>query len=139
MIISESVDIVRVLTEARVIAVVGLSARPERPSYRVAQFMLARGYRIVPVNPQYAEVLGQTCYPQLSSIPFAVDMVDVFRQSEHVLPVAEAAIGIGAKCLWLQLGVIHPAAIALADAAGLNVVVDRCTKVEYARLFGLAR
>lgn len=128
MIISESEDIARVLTETRVIAVVGLSARPERPSYR-----------IVPVNPQYAEVLGQTCYPQLSAIPFAVDMVDVFRQPEHVLPVAEAAIAIGAKCLWLQLGVIHPAAIALADAAGLNVVVDRCMKVEYARLFGLAR
>jgi len=137
MIISERDDIARVLTETRVIAVVGLSARVDRPSYGVAQFMLARGYRIVPVNPQYTEILGQPCYPRLSAIPFAVDMVDVFRQPEHVLPVAEEAIAIGARCFWLQLGVIHQPAIALADAAGLKVVVNRCLKVDYAQLFGL--
>lgn len=126
----------RVLAQTRSIAVVGLSAKWHRPSYFAAQYMQDRGYRIIPVNPAYESVLGQRCYPTLSDIPEPVDMVDCFRRSDEILPLAEEAIAIGAKCLWMQLGVINPEAAALAEAAGLDVVMDRCVKIEYARLFG---
>jgi predicted CoA-binding protein len=126
----------RVLAQTRSIAVVGLSAKWHRPSYFAAQYMLDRGYRIIPVNPAYETVLGQRCYPSLSDIPEPVDMVDCFRRSDEILPLAEEAIAIGAKCLWMQLGVINAEAAALAEAAGLDVVMDRCVKIEYARLFG---
>lgn len=120
------------------IAVVGLSAEPDRPSYRVAHDMQQHGFRIVPVNPRYAaagrSVLGEPCYASLTDIPFAVDIVDVFRRTEEVLPIAEQAVQIGAKCLWQQIGVANIEADQLARAAGLDSVMNRCIKVERARL-----
>jgi len=98
--------------------------------------MQEHGYRIVPVNPRYAEVLGETCYPSLEAIPCPVDMVDVFRKSQDVMPVAEAAIAVGARVLWQQLGVKNEAAAERARAAGLETVMDRCVKIEHGRLFG---
>lgn len=125
----------RALFEAtRTIAIVGLSDDPGRPSYGVALYLQAQGYRIVPVNPRLAQVLGEPCYARLEDIPFAVDMVDVFRRTEDVGPVADSAIALGAKCLWQQIGVVNPAADDKARAAGLVSVMDRCTKVDHARL-----
>lgn len=126
----------RLLLETRSIAVVGLSANWHRPSFFAAKYMLDHGYRIIPVNPAYTEVLGQKCYPRLADIPEPVDMVDVFRKPEDVPPLVDEAAAIGAKSFWLQLGVIHPEAAARAEAAGMQVVMDRCVKIEYARLFG---
>lgn len=126
----------RVLQLNPTIAVVGLSASWNRPSYFAAKYMQERGYTIIPVNPGASEILGVKCYPDLASVPVPIDMVDVFRKPEDVVPIAEEAVRIGAKCLWLQLGVINDEAVALADAAGLEVVMDRCVKIEYARLFG---
>jgi predicted CoA-binding protein len=120
------------------LAVVGLSADASRPSFEVAQTMQAHGYRIVPVNPRYAEkgekILGETCYASLTDIPFAVDIVSVFRRSEEVLPFAEQAVQIGAKCLWQQIGVQNQEADQLVRAAGLDSVMNRCIKIERARL-----
>ena len=126
----------RILKTCRTIAVVGLSAEWHRPSYFAAKYMQSHGFRIVPVNPRYAEILGERCYGRLEDIPFAVDMVDVFRKPADVLPIARSAVAIGAKCLWQQLGVQNLEADALARAAGLDSVMDRCVKIEYARLFG---
>lgn len=126
----------RILTACRTIAVVGLSAEWHRPSYFAAKYMQQHGYRIVPVNPRYDEVLGERCFPSLVDIPHPVDMVDVFRRTEDVLPIAEQAVAIGAKCVWQQLGVHNVEADALARAAGLDSVMDRCVKIEHARLFG---
>ncbi|HRP75656.1 MAG TPA: CoA-binding protein [Rhodocyclaceae bacterium] len=126
----------RLLLETRTIAVVGLSANWHRPSYFAAKYMLEHGYTVIPVNPAYPEVLGQKCYPSLRDIPVPVDMVDVFRKPDDVLPLVDDAIAIGAKALWLQLGVVNPEAARKAEAAGLKVVMDRCVKIEYARLFG---
>jgi hypothetical protein len=126
----------RILQSCRTIAVVGLSAEWHRPSHFAAKYMQAHGYRIVPVNPRYDEILGEKCYPQLEDIPFAVDMVDVFRKAEDVPPVARSAVAIGARCLWQQLGVRSAEADAIARAAGLDSVQDRCVKIEHARLFG---
>jgi predicted CoA-binding protein len=132
----------RILRDCRTIAVVGLSADPSRPSFEVASYLQARGYRIVPVNPRYAAsgtpILGETSYASLADIPFAVDMVDVFRRQEEVLPIAEQAIAIGAKCLWQQLGISNLQADALARAAGLDSVYNRCTKIDHARLIQTA-
>jgi len=118
------------------IAIVGLSDNPGRPSFGVARYLQAQGLRIVPVNPRLSQVLGEPSYATLEDIPFAVDMVDVFRRTEEVEPVADSAIAIGAKCLWQQIGVLNLAAHDKAVAAGLVSVMDRCTKVEYARLVG---
>ena len=126
----------RILKENLVIAVVGLSADWFRPSYFAAKYMLEHGYRVIPVNPKYAEILGQKCYKSLHDIPEKVGIVDIFRKSQDVMPVAEAAIAIGAKVLWQQLGVRNEAAAAKARAAGLESVQDRCVKIEHARLFG---
>lgn len=126
----------RILKECRVIAVVGLSAQWHRPSHFAAKYLLEHGYRVIPVNPQYREVLGQKCYATLREIPEKVDMVDVFRKSADVMPVAEDAIAIGARVLWQQLGVKNEAAAARARAAGLETVMDRCVKIEHGRLFG---
>ena len=122
----------RILTENRVIAVVGLSAKRHRPSYSVAQYLLEHGYRVIPVNPSYQEVLGQKCYPSLRDIPEKIDIVDCFRRSAEIVPIAEEAIAVGAKVLWMQLGVINEAAAKKARKAGLDVVMDRCIKIEYA-------
>ena len=126
----------RILKNCRTIAVVGLSAEWHRPSYFAARYMQTHGCRIVPVNPRYQAVLGERCYARLEDIPHPVDMVDVFRKPEDVLPIARSAIAIGAKCLWQQLGVNNLEADALARTAGLDSVMDRCVKIEHARLFG---
>lgn len=126
----------QMLGDCRTIAVVGLSAQADRPSYVVARYMQAHGYTIVPVNPQYTEILGETCYPSLSAIGRAVDLVNVFRKPQDCLPIAQEAAAIGAKALWLQIGVINEEARQWAESAGLGVVMDRCLKIEHARLLG---
>ena len=128
----------RILGENRVIAVVGLSADWHRPSNFAAKYMQEHGYRVIPVNPRYAgkELLGERCYAGLRDIPGKVDIVDVFRKTEDVLPIAEDAIAIGAKVLWQQIGVRNAAADAKARTAGLDSVMDRCVKIEHGRLFG---
>ncbi|MCB1741160.1 MAG: CoA-binding protein [Gammaproteobacteria bacterium] len=126
----------KVLSQSKTIAVVGLSASWHRPSYFAAKYMKDHGYRVIPVNPRYQEVLGEKCYADLREIPEPVDMVDCFRRSEDIPPLARQAIDIGAKVLWMQLGVINHEAARLAHDAGLTVVMDRCVKIEYARLFG---
>ena len=126
----------RILGENRVIAVVGLSANWYRPSYFAAKYMMEHGYTIIPVNPAYKEVLGQKCYANLRDIAAKVDIVDCFRKTEEIMPIAEDAIAIGAKVLWQQLGVRNEQAARMAEAAGLDTVIDRCVKIEHARLFG---
>ncbi len=113
----------RILKDNRVIAVVGLSANWYRPSYFVAKYMLDHGYRVIPVNPTYQEVLGQKCYAKLRDIPEKVDIVDCFRKSEEIPPLADEAIAIGARVLWMQIGVINETAATKAIAAGLDVVM----------------
>ena len=126
----------RILSQNRVIAVVGLSADWFRPSYFAAKYMQEHGYTVIPVNPRYPEVLGQKCYKSLRDIPVQVDLVDCFRKTEDIPPIAEDAIAIGARVLWQQLGVKNEAAAARARAAGLDAVTDRCVKIEHGRLFG---
>ena len=128
----------RILHAHRRIAVVGLSAEWHRPSYFAAKYMQQHGYEIFPVNPRYAggEVLGRPCVASLADLVEPVDMVDVFRRTEDVLPIAQQAIAIGAKCLWQQIGVKNLEAAKLAADAGLDIVMDRCVKIEHARLFG---
>jgi predicted CoA-binding protein len=126
----------RILRENRVIAVVGLSADWFRPSYFAAKYMLEHGYRVIPVNPKYPEILGQRCYKSLREVPEKIDIVDIFRKTQDVMPIAEEAIAVGAKVLWQQLGVKNEAAAARARAAGLEAVMDRCVKIEHGRLFG---
>lgn len=136
----DAITLRRLLRLPCTIAVVGLSADPSRPSFEVSQTMQAHGYRIVPVNPRYAEkgekILGETCYASLTDIPFAVDIVNVFRRTEEVLPIAEQAVRIGAKCLWQQIGVQNMEADQRVRAAGLAAVMNRCIKIDYARLVG---
>ena len=120
----------RILQDCRSIAVVGLSADPSRPSHGVAKYMREHGYRIIPVNPRYPEILGEKCYPDLKSIPEPVDLVDVFRKAADCVPVAEEAVAIGAKVLWLQLGVVNEPAAERALRAGLAVVMNRCPHIE---------
>lgn len=126
-----------ILGETRSLAVVGLSADWFRPSNFAAKYMQAHGYRVIPVNPRYEEILGEKCYPDLASIPEKVDMVDVFRRPEQCPDIARQAVAIGARFLWLQIGVVSEAARQIAADAGLEVVMDRCVKIEYARLFGV--
>jgi predicted CoA-binding protein len=126
----------RILGEHRIIAVVGLSADWYRPSYFAAKYMMEHGYRVIPVNPQYKEVLGMKCYASLRDIPEKVDLVDVFRKTSDVMPIAEDAIAIGARVLWQQIGVKNAEAAEKARAAGLEAVMDRCVKIEHGRLFG---
>ena len=126
----------RILKENHVIAMVGLSANWYRPSFFAAKYMLDHGYRVIPVNPSYQEVLGQKCYASLTEIPEKVDIVDCFRKSEEIVPLAEDAIAIGAKALWMQIGIVNEVAAEKARNAGLDVVMNRCVKIEYARLFG---
>ena len=126
----------RILASTRTIAVVGLSAEWHRPSFFAAKYMQEHGYRIVPVNPRYEQILGERCWPSLEAIDFPVDMVDVFRRSSDVLPIAEQAVAIGAKVLWQQIGVQNVEADRLAESTGLDSVLNRCVKIEHARLFG---
>jgi uncharacterized protein len=136
---SDSTDINtlrRILRDCKTIAVVGLSANWYRPSFFAAKYMQEHGYRIIPVNPSYPEILGEKCYASLNDIPEKVDMVDCFRKSSEIEPIAGQAIAIGAKVLWMQLGVMNEKAAEKAHKAGLEVVQDRCVKIEHGRLFG---
>ena len=126
----------RILAQSRTLAVVGLSAQWYRPSYFAAKYMQDHGYRIIPVNPRYDQVLGEHCYPDLRAIPERVDLVDCFRRSQDIPPLAEQAVAIGAKVLWMQLGIVNEEAARRASAAGLDVVMNRCVKIEHARLLG---
>ena len=127
------------LRETATIAVVGLSPNPDRPSYRVAQYLQSHGYRIIPVNPQVPEVLGEPAYPDLGSVPIPVDMVDVFRRSEQVRPVIEDAVRLGIPRIWLQDGVVDDAGADMARRAGAQVVMDDCTMRVHHRLLGAGR
>ena len=129
----------RILGSCKTIAVVGLSPQWHRPSFFAAKYMQEHGYRIVPINPGAPEILGQRSYASVTAAADAgekIDMVDCFRRSADIPPIADEAIAIGAKCLWLQIGVIDEASAAKARAAGLDAVMDRCVKIEHARLFG---
>jgi predicted CoA-binding protein len=125
-----------ILTRSRVIAVVGLSAHWYRPSYFAAKYMQEHGYRIVPVNPNCTEVLGEECYPDIAAIPGRVDIVDCFRKPEEMPALAREAVAKGAKVLWMQLGIRSDEAAGIATAAGLDVVQDHCVKIEHARIMG---
>jgi predicted CoA-binding protein len=136
-------DLRRILGGCRTLAVVGLSPQWHRPSFFAAKYMQAHGYRVVPINPGAPEILGEKSYPSVTVAAEAlaaqgqkIDMVDCVRRSADIPPIADEAIAIGAKCLWLQIGVIDEASAAKAGAAGLDVVMDRCVKIEHARLFG---
>lgn len=129
-------DRLRILRSYRTIAMVGLSANPFRPSHFAAIYMLAEGYTVIPVNPREQEILGQRCYPSLRDIPTPVEIVDIFREPKAVPPIVEEAITIGAKVIWMQLGVINQEAAQRAREAGLEVVMDACVKIEHARFFG---
>ena len=125
-----------ILRRSRVIAIVGLSANWYRPSYFAAKYMQEHGYRIVPVNPNYAEVLGEKCYADLASIAGDVDIVDCFRKADEMPALAREAVAKGAKVLWMQLGIRNAEAARIATDAGLDVVQDRCVKIEHARIMG---
>lgn len=125
-----------ILKENKVVAVVGLSANPMRPSNGVAQYLKEQGYTIIPVNPNEEMILGEVCYPDLSSIPGKVDIVDIFRRSEDVPPIAEEAVKIGAKVVWMQEGVVNKEAESIAKNAGLEVVMDKCMFKEHQKLTG---
>lgn len=122
-----------IFQKTKTIAIVGLSGNPSKASYGVAQ-ALRPHFKIIPVNPNYQELMGWRCYPDLQSVPEAIDMVDVFQRSENVMPFVQPAIDLGVKCFWMQLGITNAEARAQLEAAGITVVEDRCTKIEYARL-----
>ena len=126
----------RILATCRSLAVVGLSAQWYRPSFFAAKYMQDHGYRIIPVNPRYHEVLGQRCYASLRDIPEPVDLVDCFRKADEIPAIADDAIAIGAKVLWMQLGIENAQAAKRASDAGLDVVMNRCVKIEHARILG---
>jgi predicted CoA-binding protein len=126
----------RILVSYRTLAVVGLSAQWHRPSYFAAKYMQEHGYRVIPVNPGYDSILGEKCYKSLRDIPDPVDIVDCFRKSVEIPAIADDAIAIGAKVLWMQLGVENGDARRKAEAAGLEVVENRCVKIEHGRFFG---
>ncbi len=129
-------DRLRILETCRRIAMVGLSSNPFRPSHFAAIYLISEGYDVVPVNPREQEVLGRKSYPSLSAIPVPVEVVDIFREPAAVPAIVDEAIAVAAKVIWMQLGVIHEEAAERARAAGLEVVMDRCMKIEHARFFG---
>ena len=126
----------RILERYKHIAMVGLSSNPFRPSHFAAIYMLAEGYNVVGVNPRETQVLGRPCFPSLKDVPGPIEIVDIFRDPAAVPAIVEDAIAVGAKVVWMQLGIIHEAAAERARAAGLEVVMDRCVKIEHARFFG---
>jgi predicted CoA-binding protein len=133
---SDTETLRQILTTSRTIAIVGLSTDHHRPSYAVASYLQARGYRIIPVNPKYEEILGERCYPSLTDIPERVDLIDVFRRTEDVAPFARQAVEIGARTLWQQMGVANEEADRIAREAGLGSVMNRCVKTDHMRLIG---
>ncbi|MEN3297689.1 MAG: uncharacterized protein V7642_6942 [Burkholderiales bacterium] len=141
----EPPSIPALLAHCRTIAVVGLSGNPDRPSHDVARYMQAHGYRIIPVNPTYAgaHILGEHCFSTLTQAAkmvseegTGIDMVDCFRRPEHIMSIVDEAIRIGVRCVWTQLGIVDDAAAAKAQAAGLDVVMDKCLKIEHRRYMG---
>jgi len=128
----------KILKTYQTVAVVGLSPKSDRPSFKVASYLKEQGYRVIPVNPQAKEILGEICYPDLASIPQPVEVVDIFRSSEQVPAIVEEAIKVGAKAVWMQEGVINEEAAARAKEAGLLVVMDKCMRKEYLKLKGKA-
>ena len=125
-----------ILSTNKRVALVGLSNDPMRPSYFAGKYLQKHGFDIIPVNPNYQEILGEHCYPDLLSIPGKVDVVDLFQRADRVVPFVRQAIDIGARVVWMQLTIINEEAAELARNAGLKVVMDRCMKIEYARLYG---
>ncbi|MFZ1976936.1 MAG: CoA-binding protein [Bacteroidota bacterium] len=132
--IEDDAVIRRILIDAKVIALVGASKKPYRDSYRIGQFLLSKGYTIIPVNPNYVEIEGEKCYPDLRSIGQPIDIIDIFRISDAVGEIVDDAIAIHAKTVWMQLGVINEEAAQKAECEGLSVVMDRCIAIEYTRL-----
>lgn len=132
--ITQNEDIKKLLTEARTIAVVGASPKPWRDSGAIAEYLQKKGYTVYPVNPMYPEVLGMKCYPDLASIPEKIDIVDIFRNPDEVMPVIDEAIRVGAKSVWMQLNVVNEEAAEKAEKAGLGVVMDLCIAVEHRAL-----
>lgn len=128
-------EIKEILSSYKIVAVVGISNKPERDSFRVASFLKERGYKIVPVNPNYDTVLGEKCYPDLSSIPFAVEIVDIFRKPDAVPPIADEAVKIGAKAVWMQIGVVNNEAAEKLVKSRIKVVMNKCMMIEYNNLF----
>lgn len=124
----------RILTECRTVAVVGMSADSDRPSHGVFCYLKDQGYRVIPVNPRLPRILGETCYPDLAAIPEKVDVVDIFRRAEEVAPVVDQAIEIGARAVWMQRGIINETAATRAREAGLEVVMDKCIKIEHLKM-----
>ncbi len=129
-----SQEIKKILTESKSVAVVGASNKPERDSYRVMQYLIEAGYNVIPVNPSYPQILGRNCYPDLRQIEEPIDIVDIFRRSEDVLPIVQDAAIINAKTVWMQIGVQNEEAAQLALRAGLKVVMNRCIMVEHRTL-----
>ena len=134
--VNDPATVRRLVTETRTIAVVGHSDDPSRDSFRVASYLRREGFHVFPVNPTVKEILGEPCYPDLASVPEPIDVVDVFRRPEFVPAIVDEAIAVGAKAVWLQLGVVNEEAARHAQDAGLDVVMDRCMMVEHARLTG---
>jgi len=128
---ASTAEITEILQNYRVVAVVGLSNDPDRPSYRVARYLQEHGYRIVPVNPGCQEILGERCYATLKDIPFPVEVVDIFRKVEAIPEIVDEAIALGAKVVWMQQGLEEPYSACRAQQAGLRVVMDRCMKIEH--------
>lgn len=130
----ETLEINRLLNKYRNIAMVGLSQKTTRPSNQVATYLLAAGYHVIPVNPGQVEILGQKCYPDLESVPEPIDIVDIFRKPADIHPIVESAIKVGAKVIWMQLGIVNEEAAAMAEKAGLQVIMDRCIKIDHQNL-----
>jgi uncharacterized protein len=129
-------EIVEILRAPTTVAVVGISDKPDRDSFQVAKYLQEQGYRVIPVNPMLETVLGQRCYSSLRGVPERIDIVDIFRRSEAVPEIVDEAIEVGAKVVWMQLGVVHEEAAAKAQQAGLKAVMDRCMKRDHSRLIG---
>ena len=127
-------DIRCILEESKTIAIVGASVKPDRDSYMIMQFLQQHGYNVVPVNPAYKEIAGLKCYPGLRDIPEKIDIVDIFRKLEDVLPIVDDAIAVNAKTVWMQLGVVNEDAAQAASMAGINVIMNRCMKIDFIRL-----
>ena len=136
MIVDDVAGLTRILAQSRTIALVGLSANWYRPSFFAAKYLQEHGYRVIPVNPNYTEVLGERCYPSVAAIPEPVDVVDAFRKADEMPALAREAVAKGARVLWMQLGVRNDVAARIASDAGLDVVMDRCMKIEHARILG---